>query len=201
MSRRIAVLLGVVLSVALPVWGQTQITTGVIQGTVSDQSGALVPGAGVEARNVETNAVRAQTTGGDGRFVFLQLRPGRYTLAVTLQGFATHVQEDVTLTVGQSVTLNPVLKVSGTAETVTVTGSSFVDLTRTEVVVWSVFVRVSTCGGNLFPSVLLQPLGHLFELRARAWTCRAKLLSGINSLLRPRNSKPDSTGQQGRALA
>jgi hypothetical protein len=113
-------------------FAQTQITTGVIQGTVSDQSGAQTPGAVVEVRNVETNSLRSQTTGADGRFVFLQLRPGRYTVTVTLQGFATHVQEDITLTVGQSVTLNPVLKVSGTAETVTVTGSSFIDVTRTE---------------------------------------------------------------------
>jgi hypothetical protein len=133
MSRRIAILAGVILAVALPAWSQTQITTGVIQGTVSDQSGALVPGALVEARNLETNSARAQTTSADGRFVFLQLRPGRYTLTVTLAGFATHVQEDMTLTVGQSITVNPVMRVSGAAETVTVTGSALIDVTRTEV--------------------------------------------------------------------
>jgi hypothetical protein len=133
MARRLASIVGVFLAVALPAWGQTQITTGVIQGTVSDQTGALVPGALVEVRNVETNSVRSQTTGGDGRFVFLQLRPGTYTVTVSLQGFATHVQEDVTITVGQAVTLNPVLKVSGTAETVTVTGTALIDVTRTEV--------------------------------------------------------------------
>ncbi len=133
MSRRIAIIAGLVLAVAVPAWGQTQITTGVIQGTVSDQSGAPVPGALVEVRNVDTNSARAQTTLADGRFVFLQLRPGRHTLTVTLVGFATHVQEDVTVTVGQSITLNPVLKVSGTAETITVTGSSLIDVTRTEV--------------------------------------------------------------------
>ncbi len=78
---------------------QTQITTGVIQGSVSDPTSALVPGATVEVRHLDTNSTRAQTTGADGRFVFLQLRPGRYTVTVTLQGFATHVQEDVNLTV------------------------------------------------------------------------------------------------------
>jgi hypothetical protein len=133
MSRRVACIFGLVVAIALPAWGQTQITTGVIQGTVSDQSGALVPGALVEVRNVDTNSLRSQTTGTDGRFVFLQLRPGRHTVTVSLQGFATHVQEDVMLTVGQSITLNPVLKVSGTTETVTVTGSAFIDVTRTEV--------------------------------------------------------------------
>jgi hypothetical protein len=133
MSRRIAIIVGVVLAVALPAWGQTQITTGVIQGTVSDQSSGLVPGATVEVRHLDTNSTRAQATNTDGRFVFLQLRPGRYTLTVSLAGFATHVQEDVNLAVGQTVTLNPVLKVSGTVETVTVTGSSLIDVTRTEV--------------------------------------------------------------------
>ena len=133
MTRRIAVIVGLVVAIALPASGQTQITTGVIQGTVTDQSGALVPGANVEVKNVETNSSRAQTTGADGRFVFVQLRPGRYELTVSLPGFATHVQKDVDLTVGQAITLNPVLKVSGAAETVTVTGSSLIDVTRTEV--------------------------------------------------------------------
>ena len=135
MSRRIALtLFGIGLALAAPAWAQTQITTGVIQGTVSDQSGALVPGAAVEVRNLDTNFVRALTTGDDGRFVFLQLPPGRYRVTVSLQGFATHVQEDIPLTVGLSVNLSPVLKVSGTAETVTVTAASpIIDITRTEV--------------------------------------------------------------------
>jgi hypothetical protein len=128
-----AAIIGIILAIAPSASGQTQITTGVIQGTVTDQSGALVPGANVEVRHSDTNSSRTQTTIADGRFVFVQLRPGRYTLTVTLQGFATHVQKDVDLTVGQAITLNPVLKVSGATETVTVSGSSLIDVTRTEV--------------------------------------------------------------------
>ena len=133
MLKRLAFIVGLVFGVAASAWAQAQITTGVIQGTVSDPSGALVPAALVEVRNLETNATRSQTTAADGRFVFLQLRPGSYTVTVTLQGFATHVQENVTITVGQTATVNPVLKVSGAAETVTVTGVSLIDVTRTEV--------------------------------------------------------------------
>jgi carboxypeptidase family protein len=133
MTRCMAAIVGIILAIAPSASGQTQITTGVIQGTVTDQSGALVPGANVEVRNSDTNSTRAQITAADGRFVFVQLRPGRYTLTVTLQGFATHVQKDVDLTVGQAITLNPVLKVSGATETVTVSGSSLIDVTRTEV--------------------------------------------------------------------
>ena len=66
MTRRIAAIVGVVLAIALPASGQTQITTGIIQGTVTDQSGALVPGANVEVRNADTNSSRAQTTNVDG---------------------------------------------------------------------------------------------------------------------------------------
>src|SRR5215216_5752831 len=46
---------------------QTQITTGVIQGTVVDESGALLPGAQVEVKNVDTNATQTFSTNDDGR--------------------------------------------------------------------------------------------------------------------------------------
>ena len=120
------------LGLAATAGAQSQITTGVIEGTVKDASGAIVPGAEVEARNIDTNFTRRLTTGDDGRFVFLQLAPGRYTVTITKQGFATHVQENLTLTVGQAITLAPAMKVSDVAETVTVTSSATVDVSRTE---------------------------------------------------------------------
>lgn len=70
---------------------QTQITTGTIQGTVLDANDAAVPGAAVELRNIGTNLVRNLTTDEDGRFVALNLPPGRYTITVTKTGFATMV--------------------------------------------------------------------------------------------------------------
>ena len=133
MSKSVALIVGMSLLLAVPASSQTQITTGVIQGTVLDATGGVIPGATVEVRHTTTNFTREMTTGGDGRFVALQLPPGPYQVTVTLAGFATHVQEDVNLTVGQSITINPVLKVSGTAETITVRGTSVIDVTRTEV--------------------------------------------------------------------
>src|SRR5262245_32145999 len=97
---------------ANPALAQTQITTGVIQGTVSDATGAALPGVNVEARNLDTNISRALVTDADGRFVFLQLSPGNYRVTFTLSGFATMVQEKIELTVGQAVTLPVVMKVS-----------------------------------------------------------------------------------------
>ena len=109
-----------------------QITTGVIQGMVTDATGAALPGVTIEARNVNTNLARSQVTENDGRFVFLQLPPGTYRLNLSLSGFATHVQDNVELTVGQTITLPIAMKVSGLAETVTVSGTPrVIESTRT----------------------------------------------------------------------
>ena len=68
----------------------------------------------------------------DGRFVFLQLPPGNYRVTFTLSGFATMVQENIQLTVGQAVSLPIVMKVSGVSETVTVTtGTRVIETSRT----------------------------------------------------------------------
>src|SRR5215211_8808846 len=111
---------------------QTQITTGVVQGTVEDEQGATVPGASVEVRNVETNLTRALSTDEGGRFVFLQLPPGRYTLTASKQGFATLKQQEFTLTVGQAANLALKMKVSGVNEVVTVSAVQTVDTASTQ---------------------------------------------------------------------
>ncbi len=128
-SFRASVLMVLLASLAS---AQTQITTGVIQGTISDPQGATVQGALVEVRNLDTNLSRTISTGADGRFVFLQLTSGRYLVTMKKSGFATVVQENLVLTVGQALTLNTTLKVSAIDETVTVTGTATVDVSRTE---------------------------------------------------------------------
>src|SRR5215210_6918698 len=116
-----------VFTLAVRAEAQTQITTGVIQGTVEDEQGAAVSGTTVEVKNVETNLMRTLTTDESGRFVFLQLPPGRYTLVASKQGFATLMQEEFTLTVGQAANLDLTMKVSGVSETITVSAVQTVD--------------------------------------------------------------------------
>jgi hypothetical protein len=111
---------------------QTQITTSVIQGTVTDEQGAVVPGASVEIKNVDTNLTRTLVTDDGGRFVFLQIPPGNYTLKVSKQGFATLAQEQFSVTVGQAATLDLKMKVSGIQETVNVSAVQTVDTTSTQ---------------------------------------------------------------------
>jgi hypothetical protein len=113
-------------------FSQTQITTGVIQGTVLDESGAVLPGANIEVKNLDTNDTKSLTTDTDGRFVFLQLSPARYTLTVSKQGFATLIQEGMELTVGQAISLNLKMKVSGASEHITITATPVVDTKATQ---------------------------------------------------------------------
>ena len=132
--RVMHVLLAVVLSMFLPapLAAQSQITTSVIEGVVSDASGAVLPGVTVEIRNVDTNFTRTPVSDREGRFVALQLPPGRYTVTFKLAGFATLVQEDVNVSVGETWRLTPMMKLSGVAETVTVTTqTATVDTSRT----------------------------------------------------------------------
>src|SRR5689334_5584778 len=112
---------------------QTQITTGTIQGTVVDANGAVVPGASVEIKNLDTNTSRTLTTDEGGRFVAPLLQPGNYSVTVSKQGFSTGVLEKTTLTVGQALTVNVPLKISDVAERVTITATPTVDTVKTEV--------------------------------------------------------------------
>ena len=120
------------LAAAPAATAQTQITTGVINAIVVDTSGAVLPGVDVEVKNVDTDLTRSLVTDQNGRFVALQLPPGRYRVTLSLSGFATLVQEDVIVTVGEAVRLTPIMKLSGISETVTVTTESpAVEITRT----------------------------------------------------------------------
>src|SRR5688572_3348957 len=123
----------IVAMVMAPSGARAQIATGVIQGTVQDASGAVLPGVIVSIVNADTNLSQERTTDGSGRFVFLQLPTGQYTATFRLAGFGTYVQEGVALTVGQAITLTPRLTVGNVTETITVTGTPVIEVTRAAV--------------------------------------------------------------------
>ncbi|MEO7538534.1 MAG: carboxypeptidase regulatory-like domain-containing protein, partial [Pyrinomonadaceae bacterium] len=108
------------------------ITSGTIQGSVSDEQGAAVAGAAVEARNVETNFAKVFSTDEGGRFTFLSMPPGHYVVSVTKQGFAKLTQENLELNVGRLISLDLNLKVAGVSGDVTITNSPTVDTAKTE---------------------------------------------------------------------
>ena len=112
-----------IVSVNKNVWGQAEITTGSIQGTVVDEKGGTVPDANVEVKNLDTDITKTTTTGPEGFYQFRALPPGRYTVTVGKGGFATLVQQNAVLTVGQTMSLPATLKVSAAAEQIVVTAA------------------------------------------------------------------------------
>ena len=96
------VMLTVFVALTAGAAAQTQITTASIEGVVVDASGGVLPGVDVEVRNTGTNVTRMLQTDREGRFTALQLQPGRYRVMFTLSGFATLVQDNVDVTVGDA---------------------------------------------------------------------------------------------------
>ncbi len=134
MAKRVPALVGFLL-VALfvsTVLAQSEATTGVIEGSVVDPTGAVLPGASVSLKNTATNFEQIQTTDRSGRFRGLLLPLGPYRVTVTLAGFATLVRDGVTLAVGQTVTLNLKLELSTVRQEVKVTAEApIVETSRT----------------------------------------------------------------------
>jgi Carboxypeptidase regulatory-like domain/TonB-dependent Receptor Plug Domain len=114
--------------VSLAAKAQVQATNGSIQGDVVDSGGAVVPGAAVEADELDTSTSHKGMTDSGGHFGFPSLQPGRYEVKVSKTGFATTVQQNLNLTVGLTVTLKLSLKVAGTNESVVVTAAPQVDV-------------------------------------------------------------------------
>src|SRR5579859_3506299 len=113
-------------------WGQSQTTTGTVQGDVVDERGGSVAGASVEAKNLDTNYTQTEKSNSDGHFAFLSLAPGRYTLTIAQPGFATIVQQNVKLTVGQVITIPVTMKISTVSQQIVVSDVPVVEVTKTE---------------------------------------------------------------------
>ncbi len=116
--RRLLVVAMAVFSLALTSIAQTESAR--IQGTVSDQTGAAVPGATVKVTETATNRVVEVQTDDEGNYSVLSLSPGRYAIEVTQTNFKTTKQE-ITLEVQQVANLPFALEAGGVSEVVTIT--------------------------------------------------------------------------------
>src|SRR5512135_1032981 len=76
-----------ILALALPALAQTDVTTSRISGTVKDADGGALPGATVEAKNLDTGYVATATSRSDGFFQLVNLPIGRYSVTASLSGF------------------------------------------------------------------------------------------------------------------
>jgi hypothetical protein len=111
-----------VAAVATSATVNAQLASGTITGTVTDQQGGVLPGVTVTLRGGD--ATPMFVTEADGKYRFLNLAPGIYTVTAALQGFTTLVRDNVTLDVGKNVDLPMQLRVASVSETITVTGAS-----------------------------------------------------------------------------
>ncbi len=99
-------------------------TTAAIVGQVMDASGGTIPRATVTISSRETGLQRAAKTDNEGRFNFPQLLPGTYSVKVEAPGFQTQQMENVVSGLGQKQTVNFVLKVAQTNQTVRITSEA-----------------------------------------------------------------------------
>ena len=133
--------IGTILSLAIVALGLTlgariasaqTITTGSISGEIKDAQGGTLPGATVTATHVPTGTSFTAVTDNDGRFQVQGVRVGGpYTVTVTMPGFKPYEGKDLTVQLGDTLTIKTTLELATRTETVTVTGEATpVDITR-----------------------------------------------------------------------
>lgn len=111
-----------------PTSSYAQSSTATLSGTVEDQKGALVPGASIALINADQGSQRLATTNSDGRFVFPQIPPGRYSVTATREGFGPVEMKDVVLNVNDQVALRISLTVGSVSQTVDIVdGASLIN--------------------------------------------------------------------------
>lgn len=136
-------------------------TTSAITGTVKDQAGAVIAGAKVTTRSLETNLARATVTDGEGRYTFAELRVGQYELRAEQTKFAPETRTGITVTIGETAVIDLTLKVAAGGFKVDVTDVA--PLVNTETAELSYLVgekairELPLNGRNYTDLALLQP--------------------------------------------
>jgi hypothetical protein len=144
--------------VAASAWAQTQL--GTLFGTVTDTSGAVVPGAEVSVENVSTGLKRDGRSDKTGEYQLVGLPTGRYTLRVQKEGFQTEVREGIALSPGAVIGINLSLVVGKLSVHVTVeAGVPSVDTTTTVegVIEERSLTALPLDGRDLFKAAILDP--------------------------------------------
>lgn len=121
-----AILLTILVSSVGRVYAQLAVSTATLSGSVTDPSGAIIPGATVTLSSTERGINRSFTANGQGHYSFSQLPPGNYTLDIQGKGFKEYVQNGIVLDSGQTATQDVHLTVGATSQKVEVTSQASV---------------------------------------------------------------------------
>ena len=115
-----AILLMLIMVNLCSIWAQSG-TSSALAGTIVDGTGAVVPNAQVKATDVNTGAVRTAQSNADGRYLFAQINPGTYRVAVEAGSFGVAESPPTTVPVGQTIAINFSLSPAATSQTIEVT--------------------------------------------------------------------------------
>lgn len=107
-------------ALSLPLFAQTGVANGSIQGLIRDSSQATVSGAEVTARNLETGFERVALSQPTGEFEAPLLPPGRYEVRVTANGFAPYRQTGITVLLAKASSVDVTLSLASAQDSVTV---------------------------------------------------------------------------------
>jgi hypothetical protein len=99
---------------------QSQTASGDIKGTVTDATGAVLPGATVTVTNIDTRVERSTVSDSSGNFRILLLPPGAYEVRLQVPGFSIYTRRPLQVTVGETVTVEAVLQPSSVQQEVLV---------------------------------------------------------------------------------
>lgn len=127
LRKNLVVLLALLVAfmTAAPFLNAQSLTQGDVAGTVTDPTGAVVPGATVTLKNNNNGGTQTRTTTGTGAYRFPFQQPGNYTLTFTSPSYRT-TERQIAVAVGQTTTVNTQLALAATEQTVTVTAEGSV---------------------------------------------------------------------------
>ena len=155
-----------VFSPLVPATAHAQVAGATLSGTVTDQSGGVVPQAAISIKNIATGITRTSTTSAAGFYSVPNLLPGTYEVRASAPGFSSVVQTGIQLTVGEQQLLNFTLQVGQMTQTVEVT----TEAPNVELASSSISATVNSTTVRELP------------LNGRSWTDLAALQPGVSAI-------------------
>lgn len=122
-SNAICFFIGMLFAISMPV-ARAQTNFGAVVGSVTDSTGAILPQAKVELRNVGTNVVQTAVSSGAGIYTFPNVLPGAYAVTVALPNFKSFTRTSIDVQIGGTTRVDAALEVGNITESVTVTDAT-----------------------------------------------------------------------------
>lgn len=168
---RLLALVAIVLSCATAPLAAQQLL-GSVTGTVSDSTGAVIPQASIEVRNLATGLAQTTLTNSAGSYNVFGLPIGTYSIRLSKEGFRTETHSNIVIEANRTTTVNAVLRPGSTTTVVTVTGTPLLN-------------KVDTTNGYVLGSSVIEAIplgtGSFTQLAILSPGVNADLLSGADT--------------------